>query len=220
MTPWHALQMALRAEQRAFAFFDHVARTAPRSRMKAWAEEFREEEAEHVELVERLLEKYPNPEHGWDEDDDAAGLAGLNNGGRDGAMTVLQPTNGRCRSVMPTASPAMPAGSCSLPVRSAGAPQQEFESEDLAPQFEQALRMFSTCWPRPAAARRHLPHDGLLHRQARLSCRPAGLGASGASIWAAISRHEHDLRLRPARQSRHGRTRSDRRSSMTGRACT
>lgn len=71
MTPWHALQMALRAEQRAFGFFDHVARTAPDARMQAWAEEFRDEEAEHVELVERLLEKYPEPPEGWDEDDDA-----------------------------------------------------------------------------------------------------------------------------------------------------
>lgn len=71
MTPWHALQMALRAEQRAFAFFDHVAKTAPDTRMQTWADEFRAEEAEHVELVERLLEKYPEPPEGWDEDDDA-----------------------------------------------------------------------------------------------------------------------------------------------------
>lgn len=71
MTPWHALQIALRAEQRAFAFFDHVAKTASDPKMRRWAEEFSEEEAEHVELVERLLEKYPEPPEGWDEDDDA-----------------------------------------------------------------------------------------------------------------------------------------------------
>ncbi|MGI9414523.1 MAG: ferritin-like domain-containing protein [Hyphomicrobiales bacterium] len=70
MTPWHALQMALRAEQRAFAFFDHMVETAAEPEMKKWAEEFREEEAEHVELVERLLAKYPEPEAGWQDDPD------------------------------------------------------------------------------------------------------------------------------------------------------
>jgi len=70
MTPWHALQMALRAEQRAHAFFAHMAETAGEPEMKKWAEEFREEEAEHVELVLRLLEKYPEPEDGWQDDPD------------------------------------------------------------------------------------------------------------------------------------------------------
>ena len=70
MTPWHALQMALRAEQRAFAFFDHMVETAAEPEMKKWAEEFREEEAEHVELVERLLAKYPEPDAGWQDDPD------------------------------------------------------------------------------------------------------------------------------------------------------
>lgn len=74
MTPWHALQMARAAERRAFAFFDHVVRTATDPTLKSWAEEFREEEAEHVELVERLLKKYPEPEQGWDEDDDPPAL--------------------------------------------------------------------------------------------------------------------------------------------------
>lgn len=74
MTPWHALQMALQAEQRAFAFFDHVVRTADDTNLQAWAEEFRDEEAEHVELVEQLLEKYPEPKPGWDEDDDLPAL--------------------------------------------------------------------------------------------------------------------------------------------------
>ena len=74
MTPWHALQMALQAERRAFSFFDHVVRTAGDTSLKAWAQEFRDEEAEHVELVERLLENYPKPKPGWDEDDDMPAL--------------------------------------------------------------------------------------------------------------------------------------------------
>lgn len=70
MTPWHALQMALAAEKRAFGFFDHVVKTANDPALKAWAQEFREEEAEHVELVEKLLARHREPTAGWDEDDD------------------------------------------------------------------------------------------------------------------------------------------------------
>ncbi len=70
MTPWHALQMALGAEQRAFAFFDHLVNTVSEPEVKKWAEEFRDEEAEHVELVERLLKLHPEPAEGWDLDDD------------------------------------------------------------------------------------------------------------------------------------------------------
>ena len=70
MTPWHALQMALAAEQRAFAFFDHMVETADDPEIRKWAEEFREEEAEHVELVKRLLEKHPEPDAGWQDDPD------------------------------------------------------------------------------------------------------------------------------------------------------
>lgn len=70
MTPWHALQMALGAERRAFAFFDRLVATAKDGEMKKWAEEFRAEEAEHVRLVEDLLKRYPEPDEGWDEDPD------------------------------------------------------------------------------------------------------------------------------------------------------
>lgn len=70
MTPWHALQMALQAEQRAFDFFDHLVNNVTDEEMKKWAEEFREEEAEHVRLVEELLTRYPKPADDWDHDDD------------------------------------------------------------------------------------------------------------------------------------------------------
>ncbi len=74
MTPWHALQMALKAETRAFEFFDHIVNTVTDPEIKKWAEEFREEEAEHVTLVERLLEKNPEPPAGWADDDDPPNL--------------------------------------------------------------------------------------------------------------------------------------------------
>jgi rubrerythrin len=70
MTPWHALQMALAGEQRALAYFKSVVESTSDAKIKAMAEEFVEEEAEHVNLVHRLLRKYPAPAKSWSEDPD------------------------------------------------------------------------------------------------------------------------------------------------------
>ena len=70
MTPWHALQMALVGEKRALEFFTGVVETAKDGKIKQLAAEFVEEEAEHVNLVHRLLRKYPAPAEGWADDPD------------------------------------------------------------------------------------------------------------------------------------------------------
>jgi rubrerythrin len=70
MTPWHALQMALVGEKRALAFFTKVLETTKDPKIKEMAAEFVEEEAEHVNLVHRLLRKYPAPPSGWARDTD------------------------------------------------------------------------------------------------------------------------------------------------------
>jgi rubrerythrin len=70
MTPWHALQMALEGEKRALDFFSSVMETAKDSQIKRLAEEFAEEEAEHVNLVHRLLRRYPRPVESWPSDPD------------------------------------------------------------------------------------------------------------------------------------------------------
>jgi rubrerythrin len=72
MTPWHALQMALAGEKRALEFFKHVVETAQDAEIKQMASEFVEEEAEHVNLVYRLLSKYPIPSETWAQDPDPA----------------------------------------------------------------------------------------------------------------------------------------------------
>lgn len=74
MTPWHALQMALKAEQRAFEFFETFVANVEDEELKRWGLEFRDEEAEHVELVEELLERYPKPADDWAEDPDPPNL--------------------------------------------------------------------------------------------------------------------------------------------------
>jgi len=70
MTPHHALKMALKGEERAVAYFEDLAKIAADTDAAALAEEFVEEEREHVELVKAWLAKYPEPELGWDDDHD------------------------------------------------------------------------------------------------------------------------------------------------------
>lgn len=61
MTPRHALAIALHAEQRAEAFFDHVFWTAADPALRALAKEMAAEEREHVALVSKMLGETPEP---------------------------------------------------------------------------------------------------------------------------------------------------------------
>jgi rubrerythrin len=72
MTPWHAVQLALAAEKRAFAFFENLKNTVDDAELRAMAAEFADEERAHVDLMEAELAKYPQPEPGWDDDLDPA----------------------------------------------------------------------------------------------------------------------------------------------------
>ena len=66
MTPRHALGIALAAERRAQAFFEHVILTADDPALRALAKEMAMEEREHVALVERMLERTPDPNIDWE----------------------------------------------------------------------------------------------------------------------------------------------------------
>lgn len=70
MTPWHALQLSLAGEKRALAYFTSIEETAKDPKVKALAAELVEEEAEHVQLVHRLLKRYPKPSENWADDMD------------------------------------------------------------------------------------------------------------------------------------------------------
>jgi rubrerythrin len=65
MTPRHALAIALRAEQRAQAFFEQVLMTAQDPALRALAREMAADEGEHSALLEKLLEKTPQPLADW-----------------------------------------------------------------------------------------------------------------------------------------------------------
>jgi rubrerythrin len=67
MTPRSALLMALAAENRAQAFFEHVLLTAHDPDLRALAREMAAEEQEHVQLIERMLERTPDPVVRWEQ---------------------------------------------------------------------------------------------------------------------------------------------------------
>ncbi|MCC6778865.1 MAG: rubrerythrin [Hyphomicrobiales bacterium] len=69
MTPRRALELALAGEERALAFFQGVVAETKDAKVKEMAEEFVEEEAEHVNLVHRLLRKYPAAPRQDDDED-------------------------------------------------------------------------------------------------------------------------------------------------------
>jgi rubrerythrin len=68
MTPWHALQLSLAGEKRALAYFTSIVETAKDPKVKKLAAELVEEEAEHVSLVHRLLQRHPKPSDSWADD--------------------------------------------------------------------------------------------------------------------------------------------------------
>jgi rubrerythrin len=70
MHPWHALKLALGAEQRAVDFFEALVRTTTDERVRRAAEEMRDEEVEHVALVKAWLAKVPKPDADWAVDPD------------------------------------------------------------------------------------------------------------------------------------------------------
>jgi rubrerythrin len=70
MHPWHALRLALEAERRARDFFAAMAANAPNDAVRLAAEAMRDEEAEHVALVEAWLARVPEPAADWSEDPD------------------------------------------------------------------------------------------------------------------------------------------------------
>ena len=61
ITPRDALVIALQAEKRAHAFFEHAGRIAADPGVRALAREMAAEEAEHIELISLMLKLTPEP---------------------------------------------------------------------------------------------------------------------------------------------------------------
>ncbi len=74
MTPYHAIELALRSEQRAADFFAAVAGSQTTEEVREMATRLAEEEREHVRLLEQWLARLPRPDEDWDEDLDPPNL--------------------------------------------------------------------------------------------------------------------------------------------------
>jgi rubrerythrin len=70
MQPYHALEMALAAEQRAEAFYGQLAGSTTNEAVRTAALELQAEEAEHVALVSAWMSKVPQPDRDWSNDPD------------------------------------------------------------------------------------------------------------------------------------------------------
>ena len=66
ISPRDALVIALGAEKRAHAFFEHVLLTSDDPALRALAREMAMDESEHIALVERLLERVADPKVDWE----------------------------------------------------------------------------------------------------------------------------------------------------------
>ena len=69
MSPLKAYRVALSSERKAHAFYDQALRQVSHPEVKALFEELRDEEAEHVQMVEALIAKLP-PEARVDQEDE------------------------------------------------------------------------------------------------------------------------------------------------------
>jgi rubrerythrin len=59
MSPLSAYQVALSSERKAYEFYDQALRYVTQPEVKALFEELREEEAEHVQMVQDIIAKLP-----------------------------------------------------------------------------------------------------------------------------------------------------------------
>lgn len=75
MQPYHALQIALHNEKRAYVFFGGLVKHAGNAKVKKAAVEMEQEEAEHVRLIEEWLKRTPKPDSDWAIDPDPPVLA-------------------------------------------------------------------------------------------------------------------------------------------------
>jgi rubrerythrin len=70
MQPWHALDIALRCERQAQAYYEGIAASRAPKPVRDAAREMAAEEAGHVTLIEEWMKRVPKPAAGWDEDPD------------------------------------------------------------------------------------------------------------------------------------------------------
>jgi rubrerythrin len=68
MQPYHALELALRCEERAVAFFTSMTRSVAPAEVRRVAREMAKDEREHVRLIKDWMKKVEKPDPDWDRD--------------------------------------------------------------------------------------------------------------------------------------------------------
>lgn len=68
MKSYHALKLALAAEEQGNRYYASVASETKNEEVAKLAREFADEEAGHVALIQKWLEKVPTPDKNWDQD--------------------------------------------------------------------------------------------------------------------------------------------------------
>jgi len=76
MTPHQALSLALINEKRAHEYYRDIAEHSSSPEVVKLARDLAEEEREHVAWVELWLERFPETDEDWDQDDDPPNLQG------------------------------------------------------------------------------------------------------------------------------------------------
>jgi rubrerythrin len=70
MQPWHALQLALQAEQHAFDFFGGIVAHCDDGALREAASEMQEEERGHIQMIKSWIARMPPPAGNWADDPD------------------------------------------------------------------------------------------------------------------------------------------------------
>jgi rubrerythrin len=70
MTPYHALEIALENERRAFEFFSRLTEPTVAAEIRGLAQDFAHEEETHVALIREWLARTPEPPEDWAYDPD------------------------------------------------------------------------------------------------------------------------------------------------------
>lgn len=70
MLPWHAYDLALRAEERAHEFFTTLATAGISAEVRALAHQLAEREKTHVDAIRARRDACPQPHAGWWDDQD------------------------------------------------------------------------------------------------------------------------------------------------------
>jgi len=68
MTPYHVLQVAMKVEKGAYDFYSRIAKESSNPDVSAMAQEFAEEESEHVDMLKEWVGRYPKPDDDWYDD--------------------------------------------------------------------------------------------------------------------------------------------------------